>query len=291
MVFFHFFVLLGEAEMQVNLVVTYFLFSLKNSSFEVWWNHFPSGKKRDIINLVLKSSFAVTSSLNGKPTKEQSNIFAHSLWGNRLCPLAYIFSLLTFSTDLHQHGDGNRDAHSHFPLKTEAAPRSSPVLLEVAALGTAPGSKQGAQPRFPGCSWAANSLLAGKKNAGWAAWPQHCDSSSVSSTLRDLVPGTGSFQGDCSELLVHYMFMFAWSKMWDKVTSPDSDALPSTLHWLHAVFATHLKWTICLRFRISGKRLEGQFIKSRKRIRCKVKQSWYWTLRLHFFALATSKTS
>lgn len=54
-------------------------------------------------------------------------------------------------------------SHSHLPLKTEADPQSIPVLLDVAAPGTVPSPKQGAQPRLPRCSLGAKPLLAGTK--------------------------------------------------------------------------------------------------------------------------------
>lgn len=52
-----------------------FFFQGLMESFSLW------EKESSIRNLVLKSSFAVTSPLNGKPKKEQSDIFAHGLRG------------------------------------------------------------------------------------------------------------------------------------------------------------------------------------------------------------------
>lgn len=67
-------------------------------------------------------------------------------------------------------------------------------LLLVPSKELSPGSQDA--PWVPNPSQQVQKMLAA--NAGWAAWPQHCDSSSVSSTLHVLVAGMGSFQGDCS---------------------------------------------------------------------------------------------
>lgn len=114
------FVLLGEAEMWVNLIVTYFLFGLKNSSFKVWWNHFPSGKRRVLLEIWSWNHLLLLLlhlMVNPKRNKATFLPMAYEALksSDRLCPLVYTFSLLTFSTDLHQHGDGNTDTISQSP--------------------------------------------------------------------------------------------------------------------------------------------------------------------------------
>lgn len=90
-----------------------------------------------------------------------------------------------------------------------------------------------------------------------------CKQSSLCFHPRDELISGRLFQS-----LVHYRFAFAWSRIWEEATSLDSLNAPSgPLHWLYTVLATSLVWTIYLRLRLSGIRLEGQFMKACKLIR------------------------
>lgn len=148
------------------------------------------------------------------------------------------------------------------PLKTDAAPWSLLVLFDIAALGICSslperGSAQG-PTKFTGCQipWSPFSRHRKRQMSCMAfssATQLWCKQLSLCFHPRDELISEQLFH-----VLVHYMFVFAWSRVWEEATSLDSlNALSGPLYWLYTVFATPLVWTIYLRFRLSGIRLEG----------------------------------
>lgn len=126
----------------------------------------------------------------------------------------------------------------------------------------APGSQGEAQPRVPRRSLGAKSH--GPLSSRHRKRQMSCMAFNSATQLwcKQLSlcfhPSDELISGQLFHVLVHYMFVFAWSRVWEEATSLDSlNALSGPLYWPYTVFATPLVWTIYLRFRLSGIRLEG----------------------------------